>query len=90
MLSAPLKPVLGVYVSVPSALIATAPLAADAVVMVKLSPSISLSFAKTLMVTALSSVVVAVSATATGASFSGFTVTATVEVAVPPLPSLTS
>ena len=51
------------------------------------SPSRSLSFARTAIVAAVSSAVVAVSVTATGPSLAAVTVTLTVAVALPPLPS---
>ena len=50
------------------------------------SPSRSLSLAKTLMTTGVSSLVVALSSRAVGLSL---TVTLTVAVALPPLPSMT-
>jgi len=54
---------------------------------VKLSPSTSVSLPRTSIVTATSSSVVALSSFATGGSFSPPTVTVTVAVSVPPLPS---
>ena len=51
------------------------------------SPSRSLSFVSTVIVAAVSSSVVAASLTATGPSFAAVTVTFTVAVALPPLPS---
>ncbi|MBA7673102.1 hypothetical protein ES703_81290 [subsurface metagenome] len=48
----------------------------------------SLSLARTEIVTAVSSLVVAISPAASGGSFTGFTVIVTVAVSVPPLPSL--
>ena len=53
-------------------------------VTVMVSPSTSLSFARTLMVTAVSSAVVKLSSTATGASLTGVIVPVTVAVAVAP------
>ena len=50
--------------------------------------STSVSLASTSMVTATSSLVVSASSPATGASFTALTVTVTVAVSVPPLPSL--
>ena len=69
------------------ALITTLPLEAVAVVTVSGSPSTSLSLASTGMITGVSSLVVAVSGWATGASLTGVTVTVTVAVAKPPVPS---
>ena len=61
----PVKPVLGVYVIVPSALSTTVPLVGfDTVVIVKVSPSISKSLARATITTGLFSSVVAVSSTA--------------------------
>ncbi|MNU09478.1 hypothetical protein D3C72_2560640 [compost metagenome] len=54
----------------------------------RLSPSTSLSLPSTLMTIAWSWLVVAESATPTGASLTGDTVMVTVPVDVPPLPSL--
>ncbi len=75
----------------PSTLISTVPLAALAAVTVRGSPLASLSLPSTLMVTGVSSDVLAVSATATGGELTGTpapTVTATVLLALPPWPSL--
>ena len=52
-------------------------------------PSASLSFARTAIVAAVSSAVVAASSFATGASLTLVIVTLTVAVAVPPWPSVT-
>jgi len=68
----------------------TAPFTADAESIVRVSFSGSVSFDKTSIVTDVSSVVTAASEFATGASLMLLTITATVEVAVPPLPSLMS
>ena len=66
----------------------TEPLCAEAAVTVSLSPSGSVSFAVTLMTLfALSSTTVAVSLFATGGSFCSVTVTDTVALSLPPLPS---
>ena len=75
--------------TVPSALTAAVPCAGARrrALTVSVSPSRSVSFARTAMLTAVSSAVVAASSTATGPSFDGVTVTLTVAVAVPPLPS---
>ena len=64
----------------------TVPFSALAPVTVRVSPSTSVSLPNTLiLLTAVSSsVVIAVSSFATGASFTGFTVTAMVAVSVPP------
>ena len=55
--------------------------------MVRVSPSGERSLLKTSIVIGVSSGVVALSSFATGGSFTGVTVTFTVVVAVPPLPS---
>ena len=53
------------------------------------SPSMSVSPGSTLTLPVVSSAVVSVSSSATGGVFSGVTVTLTVAVSVPPLPSET-
>ena len=73
---------------VPLALITTVPFGADAETTVNGSPSSSVSLVKTATVTGVSSLVVATSLVATGGSLTGSTVTVTVAVDVPPLPSL--
>jgi hypothetical protein len=79
-----------VYVTVLPALTTVAPCAGtEAPVTVSAWLSGSLSLASTVTVTAVFSGVVALSSLATGAPFTGLTVTDTVAVAVPPLPSLT-
>ena len=83
----PLKFGLGVKVIVPSGLIVTVPFGELALVTVIKSPSGSLSFAKTAMLTGVSSLVDAMSFAATGGGL--VTVQLNVELAVPPLPSLT-
>ena len=70
---------------VPSRLIATVPLAADAAVTDSVSPSGSLSFASTFIVTGTSSLVDAISLAATGAGL--VTVQMKVVETMPPLPS---
>jgi hypothetical protein len=57
--------------------------------MVRISPSTSLSLAKTSIVTGVSSGVLARSLLATGASLTGTIVSITVAVSVAPLPSST-
>ena len=57
-------------------------------VTVRVSPSGSVSLARTFVTPAVSSAVVRVSSTATGGPLSAVTVTVTVAVSVPPLPSL--
>jgi hypothetical protein len=54
----------------------------------RLSPSRSVSFARTEIVAAVSSAIVVVSLTATGPSFALVTVTLTIAVAAAPFPSL--
>ena len=86
--SVPLNPVFGVYVIVPSAFTTTTPLLAMvAILAVRASPSKSESFAITEVVTGVSSLVVAASSVATGASFTGLTVTTTIAVSHNPEPS---
>ena len=85
-MSVPLKLAFGVYVTVPSGLMATMPLGAVALVTVSGSPSGSLSFASTEMVTGVSSFVEPKSLDAVGPGFS--TVQLKVVDTVPPLPSL--
>ncbi len=55
----------------------------------RVSFSTSVSFRTTVTLPAVSSAVTSVSSTATGGSFTAVTVTDTVPVSVPPLPSLT-
>ena len=75
---------------VSSALITTEPLAGAVVALtLSVSPSRSLSLPKTSMVTGVSSLVVAVSSRAVGSSLAAETVTVTLAVALPPLPSMT-
>ena len=70
-------------------MITTEPLAGAVVALtLKVSPSRSLSLPKTAMVTGVSSLVVTLSSTAVGSSLTGVTVTVTVAVALPPLPSM--
>ena len=89
MVVAPMKPGAGVKLSVPSVLIVTVPFGLLAVVTVSGSPSTSVSLARTLMPSSTVSFVAdAVLFAATGASFAAVTVTATVPLAVLPLPSL--
>ncbi len=57
-------------------------------VTVSVSPSGSVSLASTLAMPEVFSLVASVSSTAFGASLTGVTVTVTVAVSVPPLPSL--
>src|SRR5205814_1610163 len=64
------------------------PLVAVTMLIVRLSPSTSLSFSNGLIVTGTSSAVLALSSTATGGSFAGPTATVISAEAVPPLPSL--
>ncbi len=77
----------------PSPLSTTVPCAGSPrAAMDRLSPSMSLSSANrsdALIVRLASSIVVALSSSATGASFAGSTVRLTVAVAVAPLPSAT-
>ena len=83
------KSVPGLNATVPSALIETDPSPAStwALVTESVSPSMSVSLARTLMSIETFSSVVALSSTATGSSLSGSTVRLTVAVSVPPLPS---
>ncbi|MBA7673103.1 hypothetical protein ES703_81291 [subsurface metagenome] len=79
----------GVYVTVEFGLIRAEPLGGSlTAATARESSSMSLSLARTEIVTAVSSGVVAESSVATGGSFTGVTVIVTVAVAVPPLPSL--
>ncbi len=91
--SLPLKWVFGVYVNEPSALRATVPFVVGVDrVACRTSPSTSLSFSSTpgnATFKVVSSFVVLESSRATGASLTAFTVTVTVAVSVPPLPSAT-
>jgi hypothetical protein len=64
------------------------PLVSVALVMESASPSTSVSFASTGTATAVSSLVVAESFTATGASFTAVMVTVSTAESVPPFPSL--
>jgi hypothetical protein len=91
MTTGPLKLAAGVKVRVPSGLTTTLPTAGltVALVTVRGSPSGSLSLPRTGTVTGVFSRVVATSGLARGLSFTGVTLTVTVEEAVPPLPSLT-
>ena len=68
--------------------ITAVPLVALTLVIVRLSPSTSLSLSNGLIVTGTSSAVLAASSTATGGSLAGLTVTVISAEAVPPLPSL--
>ncbi len=73
----------------PFALITTLPWNGVPVAVIERAwPSGSLSLARALIVTGTSSVVVALSVTATGGSFTGVIVTVTVAVDVRPFPSL--
>ena len=88
IVATPLKFGVGVKVIVPFGLITTVPSGDVARVTVSRLPSRSLSLARMEMVTGVSSSVEVASFTATGASFCALTVTVTVAVDVPPLPSL--
>ena len=68
--------------------ITAVPLVGLTLVIVRLSPSTSLSLSNGLIVTGTSSAVLAASSTATGGSLTGLTVTVISAEAVPPLPSL--
>ena len=68
--------------------ITAVPLVGLRLMIVRLSPSTSLSLSKGLIVTGTSSAVLAASSAATGASFTALTVTVISAEVVPPLPSL--
>ena len=87
----PVTLVAGVKVKVPSPLTTTVPRAGGTVaeVMLRVFPSTSVSLPRTLMMTGAFTCVVAVSELATGLSLTEVTVTFTVAVATPPLPSVT-
>ena len=87
IVSWPLKSASGVYVIVPSLLITTEPLAAEADTTLIISPSKSESLASTSITTEASSSTAATSSPATGPSLIAFTVTVTSAVSVPPWPS---
>ena len=84
------KSVPGLNATVPSALIETepSPVATWASVTDSVSPSMSVSLARTLMSIETFSSVVALSSTATGPSLVPLMVTVATAVSVPPLPSL--
>ena len=86
----PTKPAAGVKTSSPPK-IATVPSESgtSALTMVKGSPSTSMSFAKTSILTSVSKLVDATSSLTIGASFTGVTVTLTVALSVSPLLSCT-
>jgi len=91
-LSGPLKPAAGVYVKLPSVFSVSAPwLGPVTTTAVRLLPSTSVSFASTpgaVIVSAVSSFVAKLSLTATGASFTGLIVSATVATLESACPSL--
>ena len=88
-LSFPLKPLAGVYLILPSSTFTVPWLGFVVDLIIKLSPSASLSFLSTSIVTAVSYSVTALSSLAFGAVFGfSFTVTATLAFASPPFPSL--
>ena len=93
MTTGPVTLLAGVKFSVPSVLTVTVPCAglfSVALVTVRLSPSTSLSFASTgMFVSGVLIGVLAMSSPATGASLTAATLTVTVVVELPPLPSLT-
>ena len=87
--SSPLQSASGVYMQLPAAEQETVPCAAAgaSVVTLRASPSASESPTRTLTELEASSAVDSVSSSATGAMFSGVTVTLTVAVSLPPSPS---
>ena len=88
--AAPVKPGVGVKVSVPLGFTVTVPFGLVGVPeMVSVSPSTSVSLPRTAKVTGVLNGVVEVSGFASGASFTGVTVTVTVEVEVFPSGSVT-
>ena len=64
-------------------------LALPTMVTVRESPSISMSLPKTLILTAISSLLMALSSAASGGSLTGLMVRLTVAVSIPPFPSFT-
>src|SRR5437016_9500648 len=88
MVAVPLKLVAGVNSTLVPPTITAVPLVAVTLVIVRMSPSTSLSLSSGLIVTGTSSSVLALSSTATGASFTALTVTVISAEFVPPLPSL--
>src|SRR5256886_1035740 len=88
IVAVPLKLVAGVNTTLVPPTITAVPLVGVTLVIVRLSPSTSLSLSRALMVTGTSSAVLAASSSATGGSFTGLTVTVISADAVPPLPSL--
>src|SRR5438128_1926540 len=85
MVAVPLKLAAGVNTTLVPPTITAVPLVALTLVIVRLSPSTSLSLSNGLIVTGTSSAVLAASSTATGGSFTGLTVTVISAEAVPPL-----
>src|SRR5438128_2102124 len=88
MVAVPLKLAAGVNSTLVPPTIIAVPLVGLTLVIVRLSPSMSLSLSSALMVTATSSAVLAASSTATGGSLPGRTRTVFIPEPVPPLPSL--
>src|SRR5205823_2791441 len=86
----PLKLVAGVNNTFVPPTITAVPLVAVTLVIVRLSPSTSLSLSNGLIVTGTSSALLAASSAATGASFTALTVTVISAEAVPPLPPFTT
>src|SRR5439155_11334122 len=88
MVAVPLKLAAGVNTTLVPPTITAVPLVGLTLVIVRLSPSTSLSLSNALIVTGTSSAVLAASSTATGGSLAGLTVTVISAEAVRPLPSL--
>ena len=90
-LSIPLYPSFGLYLTLPFSIFTIPWLGVVVDLIVKVSPSASLSFLRTSIITAVSYSVIALSSFAFGSVFGfSFTVIVTVALSSPPLPSLTA